>query len=478
MRCLDILENGADWPCNNCFPCGIKKANARAGALLLHAESVYGQAIFITLTLSDDQLKTGIHRTGLPKEMVITSNRAELARLDLIKKQYGYEPLGVFRFSEIPGSERAKYYEMISDRFIKKEVQKITSFRARIGREVQETDIQFAKNIATKRAEYFINQTYVDNPWVIANQPGAVTGCTYELQQFQIRLADIGADNGFDVEYKNLNESGTRTERPHYHAVIFLKSINGDFFQPDQLEKIGLSMVEKAWLTDRRSKRKSVKGFVQVSALSPNRAHYACGYTVKKPPAINGPHGMTTGKPIRVDGSLPDGGGQSHRLGWAGMEKRVSKTVNVLTKLEPEAIAAVAELSEAKRDGITPKFEKTQIMERHQGVTDREIKQVEVIRDIGYGRVDIESIDRETRAVKSNVYRLPYRIRDNVMKQLGIADKARKELYRLSELEAKARYNEMTPDELRRETVDEIKRIRKSDADYAAAGKSRGGTGT
>lgn len=80
---------------------------------------------------------------------------------------------------------------------------------------------------------------------------------------------------GYEVRYFAAGEYGTRTERPHYHAILF-------GLRPEDVDQ-----VERQWRL----------GFVQVAEFSVSRARYVAQYTLKK---------MTAPSDERLQGRHPE----------------------------------------------------------------------------------------------------------------------------------------------------------------------------
>lgn len=102
----------------------------------------------------------------------------------------------------------------------------------------------------------FVTFTY-DDKYLPRN--GAVKKS--DLQNFFKKLRNCD-----DFTYYAIGEYGTRTHRPHYHAVIFFKSITTDYTLVDYSE-----LINRLWY----------KGFTYVLPVSTRRMNYVLHYHVR-----------------------------------------------------------------------------------------------------------------------------------------------------------------------------------------------------
>lgn len=117
------------------------------------------------------------------------------------------------------------------------------------------------------RCSLFVTLTYSDqeNSWLPITETGRPTLNPEHLKRF-IRRLRKKTKHISPVRYFGVGEYGEKTERPHYHIMLFGA---GPEFEP---------FIHKAW----RDSDGEPLGFVTVGLFNADRAAYIAGYTTKK----------------------------------------------------------------------------------------------------------------------------------------------------------------------------------------------------
>ena len=114
------------------------------------------------------------------------------------------------------------------------------------------------EDVMSPHPSYFVTLTYADEQLPVL--PESPTQTTLSPTDFRLWANRFRKYNG-PFRYYGCGEYGDKTQRPHYHAVIF----NHPAADVE-------AMVEKSW----------TKGFTTTSELNPSRARYVAKYAVKR----------------------------------------------------------------------------------------------------------------------------------------------------------------------------------------------------
>ena len=114
----------------------------------------------------------------------------------------------------------------------------------------------------------FVTLTYSDDT-VPLSETGIPTLRPEDLKNFNYRLRKLHRHIG-PYRYFAVGEYGDKTERPHYHVILFGVLPSAE------------KMIHEAWNSGKDLQDDQPRGHTMTGIMNPDRAAYACGYTTKK----------------------------------------------------------------------------------------------------------------------------------------------------------------------------------------------------